>query len=72
MIRLEDADDTVWGKNFNKHVSRRARWLDYRQWHIARSKLLSEYGGKVSRAGGKISFVFEDDKHATMFILKWT
>ena len=72
MIRLEDPDDTVWGKNFNRQVSRKSKWTDYRHWHMVRRKMLSEYNGKISRAGGKISFVFEDDKHATWFIMKWT
>lgn len=72
MIRLADVDDTHWGRKFNAHVSRRTKWTDYRHWHITRNKLLSEYGGKVSRAGGEVSFVFEDDKHASMFILKWS
>lgn len=64
MIRLEDPDGTCWGKNFNSHVGRNVG--TYRvYWHIARRKLLSEYGGKIS-------FVFEDDKLATFFIMKWS
>lgn len=73
MIRLEHADYTCWGRNFNSHVTRKTtRTTDIRHWHMARRKLLAEYGGKISRAGGKISFVFEDDKQATWFILKWS
>lgn len=72
MIRLEYADYTLWGRNFNSYVNRKSTRADIQHWHMVRRKLLSEYGGKISRAGGSISFVFEDDKQATMFMLKWS
>lgn len=82
MIRLDTNHKDIWNRpswyqNFLAEVKKEfecSRRYTQRGWHIIETNLLKEHGGKISfREARRYKFyVFEEDKHATLFMLKWT